>query len=1166
MIKSSLFRKMIACVAVISVIFNGVPQFASAETNPIKHDVNRDGVEETFEEWTSATSLPNVEGNYYLSSDVDLETTHVINCNKVVSIDLCGHDITMKGEVVNGNTVKGTVIQVINEGTVLNLYDSKDAFGEVGKITGGVGNSYVNINTSEAISDGGGIAIKKGATLNMYGGSVSGNEAGEDKDDQSSGGGVMVFNKCTFNMYAGEICNNNAVYGGGVFCYGTFNMYGGSIYGNNAYDGGGVSVYEYEESANDEEFTTTILITGDSIIKENVASYGGGFGFSGGKITIEGNSIVCENTAESGAGIYSMGYWSDCNLNIRGNAKIANNEAYYYGGGIYNDVANLELGGNAAVSENKAQYDGGGILNFGSNLVMKDYSTIKANSGRYGGGIFNFEFEDDDNDPTTVNYIYDSVVKVEENASVSENTCAYNGAGIYSDSIVYIKGKVSGNQAGYHGGGIYNDGGILELTGNAIVSENEATMDGGGLCNYGATLNTKDSVVVKDNYAGGYGGGICNIKYDEDGNTETTNDVTESVLSIEENVTVIGNQTNGYGGGIFNNSNADIKGKINNNYAKYDGGGIYNGGVLNVIDKGEIAGNTCDEYGGGVFNCLSFRLEGNAIVKDNIAKKFAGGVLNADKMYISGEIEIFDNLVGTEGNYRDGNLTHCERDYISKNGQVIKLFDYTLIIEGELRNTHPIGVSVYNIDSSADEYKLEESDAGNTSKNDDVVGIGADGTDVTGGWLVTNTGYKTYNSDDVANVHFKSEDPNRIILISKDGEVYLKLHSHEWDYTAKGNTVTALCGNDDNVNCEYRTQGVVLKIDADDMTYKGTQYDKVSVDNKITEVTGVITGEIYYEGTGSTEYANTTISPTHPGTYKATITIGGKNAVDEFEILKREFTVKYIVDGTVITELKVKEGENVVNIPSIPTKEGYDDVKPTWNHDGQNITDDTEINAIYIKNKKGEYKDITQEKNVDRGNIEDKFEDLVDKIPWKLEDMKKLEDGEDIKILINVTDEDEKLIDDNVKKIIEGLPNYIIGTIFRLDIIIQIGEEPEKEITKLKDNVTIRIQIPDDLINEDNTIKREYKVVQLDGGKIHDTKYDENSKTITIETDELSDCVIVYEDIILDAPEATPGIIDAPVAGDVINVTIWCAILLVTAVVLVYAKYGVKSEKYFIIY
>ena len=52
----------------------------------------------------------------------------------------------------------------------------------------------------------------------------------------------------------------------------------------------------------------------------------------------------------------------------------------------------------------------------------------------------------------------------------------------------------------------------------------------------------------------------------------------------------------------------------------------------------------------------------------------------------------------------------------------------------------------------------------------------------------------------------------------------------------------------------------------------------------------------------------------------------------------------------------------------------------------------------------------------------------------------------------------------------------------------------------------------------------------------------------------------MYEDIVLDAPEATPGIIDAPVAGDVINVTIWCAILLVTAVVLVYAKYGVKSE------
>lgn len=61
------------------------------------------------------------------------------------------------------------------------------------------------------------------------------------------------------------------------------------------------------------------------------------------------------------------------------------------------------------------------------------------------------------------------------------------------------------------------------------------------------------------------------------------------------------------------------------------------------------------------------------------------------------------------------------------------------------------------------------------------------------------------------------------------------------------------------------------------------------------------------------------------------------------------YDVTFIVDGVEYLKVQVNHGADA-QLPEIPHKAGYDKTAPTWDHDGKSITEDTEINALYIKN------------------------------------------------------------------------------------------------------------------------------------------------------------------------------------------------------------------------
>ena len=201
-------------------------------------------------------------GDYYLTTDLDLEDAYIATATGTVNLCLNGHSIQ--------TTAKRT-IYVSNEQTTatLNLCDCKGTSGTYGEITHTSGSSGtgVEIRTENKFNMYGGRITgnnrsgvdTSGGYFTMYGGEISGNSI--SNSDAQGGGGVTIGGQ-SFTMYGGSISNNSADYGGGVgwYSYGKFYMYGGEITDNTATTAGG-GVY----TRNDRVYVKgAVKITGNS--------------------------------------------------------------------------------------------------------------------------------------------------------------------------------------------------------------------------------------------------------------------------------------------------------------------------------------------------------------------------------------------------------------------------------------------------------------------------------------------------------------------------------------------------------------------------------------------------------------------------------------------------------------------------------------------------------------------------------------------------------------------------------------------------------------------------------------------------------------------------------------------------------------------------------------
>ena len=277
--------------------------------------------------WTTADSLPDSPGNYYLTKSVSGDWTVPTG-----EVNLCLNGQTINGKITVGSGATLTLTDCTGTGE---LQGSKSGSGV--SINGGTFNLYGGTITGfvNGVEIGSHNDIKTGSSFTMYGGAITGNEA-----DSGGGGGVFLIGTTnykvtapSFTMHGGTISNNTAGAsdggGGGVYvgqkC--SFTMDGGAITSNTATAGNGGGIYIHYNAG-------IVSISGGTITDNRVTATGnticghGGGIYSERGVTVRNVKITGNNSTFAGGGIYGKGAITLTDATVTGNNQY---DVYYDG-------------------------------------------------------------------------------------------------------------------------------------------------------------------------------------------------------------------------------------------------------------------------------------------------------------------------------------------------------------------------------------------------------------------------------------------------------------------------------------------------------------------------------------------------------------------------------------------------------------------------------------------------------------------------------------------------------------------------------------------------------------------------------------------------------------------------------------------------------------------
>ena len=171
------------------------------------------------------------------------------------------------------------------------------------------------------------------------------------------------------------------------------------------------------------------------------------------------------------------------------------------------------------------------------------------------------------------------------------------------------------------------------------------------------------------------------------------------------------------------------------------------------------------------------------------------------------------------------------------------------------------------------------------------------------------------------------------------------------------------------------------------------------------------------------------------------------------------------------------------------------------------VTPDAPIDEATLNNSKEEL--------YEAGNIFDDTEKTL------------IENGADARVWLEISKTNESTIVSTDKEKVEQEAAKIMGdnvniTYFEADLFKQVGTT----VTEIREPgvaIKITIKLPDELLNSDKKVSREYKIVRLHEGQVDVLNGTFNSATgeFTFETDKFSSYAIVYKDVAVNNP--TPG-------------------------------------------
>lgn len=416
----------------------------------------------------------------------------------------------------------------------------------------------------------------------------------------------------------------------------TLTLRGVILDGNNAH--GGIEI---------DSTTAKSTLTLDSAVIQNCHTpatvYGGAVYMEGsssvmGELLITGNTLIKNNIAYWGGGL-ALKY---TRLSAKDNAVFTDNALYQGGGGaIFLWLSPAEISGNVQFLRNGVLSQPGGAIFTYTNqpLTIKDAVYFEGNTALAGGAIcagYN-----------TGGYSYSSTVTITGNVVFKDNIASDNGGAIYSQSTqstinigtdqtsnVQFTGNIS--QSGWGGGGIYVWYATVNIGAGTLFDGNKTNgLSGAGMYARKANINITGTparkVIFKNGSANSCGGALCliegtttSIKYADFLNNYARNfggaiDIDSSTSAntvVIENARIDANVSGSTGGGIaveVNSASLTIRNSIisrnsaggyphsfNYRTANGNGGGIYfERGTLKIYDS-EITGNSSPQSGGGI--------------------------------------------------------------------------------------------------------------------------------------------------------------------------------------------------------------------------------------------------------------------------------------------------------------------------------------------------------------------------------------------------------------------------------------------------------------------------------------------------------------------------------------------------------------------------------------
>lgn len=566
-----------------------------------------------------------------------------------------GAQLTVFGDSasVNGNTANqgGGGIAVINGGSATlqsGTIASNDSPLGGGLLVDNLGssltaNAAVNIHSNTA-ANGGGLAVRNQAAVDLRGTLVTGNLAGLD------GGGILV-QTATADMAGVEISSNRAGSavtngrGGGLFAdlnatvslVGSIVSYNGATAvpttidrGGGIFAGGGVS-----------------LVIESSRVSGNNARQGGGLyvtrnnaaGLNRPQVMLS-NTILEGNVANSSGGGLFSGPGVDLTLDC---ATVSGNQAIVSGGGLYlngpssANTIDAELLASTIVG-NSAQGNGGGIVaRLGVDLSIVNSIVSENNARQRGGGLYLVG----PGNATTVNQrttIQLSLVSGNRAATpAGPYVAGRSGGGIWAGNGAALEVStttIQGNQSGGTGGGIAVAETRQFVLADSTVSGNKA-LEGAGI-----SIAQADATLLQNtfyaNVANRDGGGVL-VR------SSMNNRVSIKHSTLSLNAAALTGA--GHGGGIF---------------VGYGPGNPPNVDLDHTIVSGNLGaplGGFDEVYDGGVSAGISQVAARFSLLRDNAGTGFAPGNPDANGNLIGTPAAPIDAQLGPLGNFGGPTLT-----------------------------------------------------------------------------------------------------------------------------------------------------------------------------------------------------------------------------------------------------------------------------------------------------------------------------------------------------------------------------------------------------------------------------------------------------------------------------------------------------------------------------